>query len=119
MGEKREYCKTWSGFVKGGFVKHGFVKGRFIKHGFVKGGFVKHGFVKHGFVQGGFVKHDNLKLKRGSFNLNLWKILTLLFLLLLCHLISLVFSVTPFKIDQKRNQNLLAACTTSSHYIVG
>ena len=44
-------CKTWSGFVKGGFVKHGFVKG---------------GFVKHGFVKGGFVKHDNLKLKRAT-----------------------------------------------------
>ena len=44
-----------------------------------------------------------------SFNLNLWKILTLLFLPLLCVLISLVFSVTPFKIDQKRNQNLLPA----------
>ena len=82
-------CKTWSGFVKGGFVKHGFVKGGFVKHGFVKGGFVKHGFVKggfvkggfvkhgfvkhgfvkhgflkHGFVKGGFVKHDNLKLRR-------------------------------------------------------
>ena len=26
-------------------------------------GFVKGGFVKHGFVKGGFVKHDNLKLK--------------------------------------------------------
>ena len=69
-------CKTWSGFVKGGFVKHGFVKGAFVKHGFVKGGFVKRGFVKHGFVKGGFVKHgfvkggfvkhDNLKLKRGT-----------------------------------------------------
>ena len=33
--------KTWTGFVKGGFVKGGFVK-----HGFVKGAFVKHGFVK-------------------------------------------------------------------------
>ena len=59
-------CKTWSGFVKGGFVKHGFVKGGFVKHGFVKGGFVKGGFVKHGFVKGGFVKHDNLKLKRAT-----------------------------------------------------
>ena len=34
-------CKTWTGFVK-----HGFVKGGFVKHGFVKRGFVKHGFVK-------------------------------------------------------------------------
>ena len=64
-------CKTWSGFVKGGFVKHGFVKGGFVKHGFVKRGFAKHGFVKHGFVKhglvkGGFVKHDNLKLKRAT-----------------------------------------------------
>ena len=66
-------CKTWSGFVKGGFVKGGFVKRGFVKHGFVKGGFVKHGvvkggFVKHGFVKGGFVKHDNLKLKRREKN---------------------------------------------------
>ena len=30
--------------------------------------------------------------------------MTLLFLLLLCHLISLVFSVTPFKIDQKKKK---------------
>ena len=49
-------CKTWTGFVKGGFVKHGFVKGGFVKHGFVKGGFVKDGFVKGGFVKDGFVK---------------------------------------------------------------
>ena len=56
-------CKRWSGFVKGGFVKHGFVKGGFVKHGFVKGGFVKGGFVKRRFVKGGFVKHDNLKLR--------------------------------------------------------
>ena len=54
-------CKTWSGFVK-----HGFVKGGFVKHGFVKGGFVKHGFVKGGFVKHGFVKHDNLKLNKGK-----------------------------------------------------
>ena len=38
-------CKTWTGFVKDGFVK-----GRFVKHGFVKGRFVKHGFVKHGLI---------------------------------------------------------------------
>ena len=55
-------CKTWTGFVKhgfvkGGFVKHGFVEGGFVKHGFLKGGFVNHGFAKHGFVKGGFVKH--------------------------------------------------------------
>ena len=56
--------KTWSGFVKDGFVKGGFVKHVFVKGGFVKHGFVKGGFVKHGFVKGGFVKHDNLKLKR-------------------------------------------------------
>ena len=47
-------CKTWTGFVKGGFVRGGFVKHGFVKGGFVKNGFVKGGFVKDGFVKGGF-----------------------------------------------------------------
>ena len=39
--QANQYCKTWTCFVK-----HGFVKGRFVKHGFVKGGFVKHRLVR-------------------------------------------------------------------------
>ena len=39
-----------------------------------------------------------------SFNLYLWKTLTLLFRLLLCILISPVFSVTRFKIDKKKSK---------------
>ena len=56
-------CKTWTGFVKGGFVKHGFVKGGFVKHGFVKGGFVKDRFVKGGFVKHGFVSLNLFSIK--------------------------------------------------------
>ena len=55
-----------------------------------------------------FIKRNSSK-QLICFNLNLWKIWTLLFLLLLCVLNSLVFSVTSLKIDKKRNQNLLAA----------